>query len=99
MRITSVEIYPARKPSFLANAKVTLNDDEGNSITITDYRVLSNKQSELWVASPNYTIPDGKAWRYEPTIILSRKLQFDVSEVVLAAYAKWVAVPTSGGAR
>jgi DNA-binding cell septation regulator SpoVG len=88
MHITNVEIYPARKPSFLANAKITLSDDEGNSVTITDFRVLANKQSELWVAVPNYTIPDGKGWVYEPTIILSRKLQFEISEAVLAAYAK-----------
>lgn len=91
MRITNVEIYPARKPSFLANAKVQLSDDEGNSVTITDFRILKNKQSELWVAVPNYTIPDGKGWIYEPTVILSRKLQFDISEAVLAAYAKWTA--------
>jgi DNA-binding cell septation regulator SpoVG len=89
MRITNVEIYPARKPSFLANAKVTLSDDEGNSVTITDFRLLRNKQSELWVAVPNYTIPDGKGWVYEPTIIMSRKLQFEVSEAVLGAFAKW----------
>lgn len=89
MHITDVEIYPARKPSFLANAKVTLADEKGNSVTITDFRLLRNKQSELWVAVPNYTIPDGKGWVYEPTIVLSRKLQFEISEAVLAAYAKW----------
>ena len=95
MHITDVEIYPARKPSFLANCKVTLTDDDGNSVTITDFRILQNKQSELWVAVPNYTIPDGKGWIYEPTIILSRKLQFQISEAVVAAYAKW----QEGGAR
>ena len=89
IRITNVEVYPARKPSFLANTRVTLSDDEGDSVTITDFRLLRNKQSELWVAVPNYTIPDGKGWVYEPTIILSRKLQFEVSEAVLAAYARW----------
>ena len=89
MRITNVEIYPARKPSFLANAKVQLSDDQGNSVTITDFRILRNKQSELWVAVPNYTVPDGKGWVYEPTIILSRKFQFEISEAVLAAYEKW----------
>lgn len=103
MHITNVEIYPARKPSFLANAKVTLGDNEGNTITITDFRILSNKQSELWVAVPNYTVPDGKAWRYDPTIVLSRKLQFEVTEAVLAAYPKWqqpiVQKPVAGGAQ
>jgi hypothetical protein len=89
MYIANVEIYPARKPSFLANAKVQLSDDEGNSITITDFRILRNKQSEFWVAVPNYTIPDGKGWIYEPTVILSRKLQFEISEAILATYAKW----------
>ena len=89
MRIINIEIYPARKPSFLANAKVTLSDDEGNSVTITDFRLLRNKQSELWVAVPNYTLPDGKGWVYEPTVVLSRKLQFEISEAVLDAYAKW----------
>jgi hypothetical protein len=96
MHIAEVEIYAARKPSFIANARVTLSDDEGNSVTVTDFRVLRNKQSELWVAVPNYTIADGKGWIYEPTIILSRKLQFEVSEAVLAAYT---AKQASGGAR
>jgi hypothetical protein len=103
MRITNIEIYPARKPSFLANARVELSDNEGNSLTITDFRILRNKQSDLWVAVPNYTIPDGKGWIYEPTVILSRKLQFEISEAVLAVFAKWQQPigqkPLAGGAR
>jgi len=58
MRITNVEIYPARKPTFLANAKVTLLLDDQESITLTDFRILRNKQAELWVAPPNFAIPD-----------------------------------------
>jgi DNA-binding cell septation regulator SpoVG len=98
LRITDASIYPARKPSFLANAKVTLSDDSDNSITITDLRVLKNKQNETWIALPNYCVPDGKSWTYESTVILSRKLQFEISEAVLAAYAKWTApiAPNAG---
>src|SRR5262252_3922922 len=96
-RITNVEIYSARKPSFLASARVQLSDDEGNSVTITDFRILRNKQSELWVAVPNYTVPDGKGWVYEPTIILSHKLQFEISDAVVAAYERWKT--PIGGAR
>jgi len=91
LRITNVEIYPARKPNFLANAKVTLSDDEGNSITVTDLRLLKNKSYETWVALPNYAVPDGKSWTYEPTVILCRKLQLEVFDAVLAAYDKWAA--------
>src|SRR5690348_941773 len=103
LRITNVEIYRARKFSFLANAKVTLSDERGNSITITDLRLLKNKCLETWVALPNSAVPEGKTWSYEPTVILSRTLQLEVFDAVLAAYEKWASeqaqTAPSGGAR
>lgn len=86
MKVHQVEIYPPRKASCIANAKVTLSDDAGSSIVIDDLRVIRNAQGQLWVAPPTYSTAQGKAWEYFPTVTFDRALRRQVEDAVLAAY-------------
>jgi DNA-binding cell septation regulator SpoVG len=98
MKVNVLEVTSARKQSALASARVELADAEGNAITIDDLRILRNRQSQLWVALPTYSVPDGKSFRYEQTVILSRELKRQVEDACLQAYDRWAA-PAQGGGR
>jgi hypothetical protein len=61
------------------------------AITIADFRVLQNKQGNLWVAAPSRAVqlPAGRGFEYHPVVILSRPLHRVVEDKVLAAFAQW----------
>jgi DNA-binding cell septation regulator SpoVG len=98
MKVNVLEISSPRKQSALANVRIELVDADGNVITIDDMRVLRNRQSQLWVAFPTYSVPDGKSFRYQQTVILSRELKRQVEDTCLQAYDRWAA-PAQGSAR
>jgi DNA-binding cell septation regulator SpoVG len=80
MKVNLLEVSSPRKQSALASVKVELADAEGNVVTIDDLRVLRNRQGQLWVAMPTYSLPDGKSFRYEQTVMLSRELKRQVED-------------------
>src|SRR5438132_546967 len=97
MKVNVLEVTSPRKQSALASVKVELADAEGNVITIDDLRVLRNRQNQVWVAIPTYSVPEGKSFRYEPTVVFSRELRSQVEDAALAAYQRWAAEQQSGG--
>lgn len=85
VRVVSVD--PPRKPSFLASVKIELFDENGASLLIIDdLRILKNKEGQLWVGPPNFSVPEGKGWRYVPSVIFSRELRRAVEDAVLTAF-------------
>lgn len=100
MNVKDVVIYSSRKSSVLASARVQLADSDGDVVILDDLRVLRNKQGSLWCALPTYSIAEGKSYRYEATITLSRQLQRDVEDHVLRAFDAWQKdTAADGGAR
>lgn len=91
-----LEVSSPRKQSALACVKVELADAEGNVVTIDDLRILRNRQSQLWVALPTYSVPDGKSFRHEQTVLLSRELKRQVEDACLQAYDRWASSVQDG---
>lgn len=83
-------LQPGRKSSILAHATIELTDGDGDSITIDDLRLLRNRQGQLWVAMPSYSVQEpsaaGRSFTYIPTVVLSRELQRRIEDSVLEAF-------------
>jgi DNA-binding cell septation regulator SpoVG len=90
MHIIVKSIQPATKLHRLADAIVELADCDGDSILISDIRVLQNRQGQVWVAMPSRSISDGgRAFQFVPQVELNRQLQRKIEDVVLEAFEKW----------
>lgn len=89
---------PADKPSILAVAQVELGFDD-HAVTIDDFRVLRNRQSELWVSTPTRSVRSSsfsRDYQYVPVVTLSRILKRMVEDAVLAAYERRGISPDEG---
>jgi hypothetical protein len=90
MKVLSVTIQPPRKSNLLANASVVL-ESEGETLKISDIRIIRNKQDVVWVAWPSYSVQQGRAWEYflsvEPDSMLGKR----ISDAVLAEFEEWQA--------
>lgn len=89
-------IRPATKPHRLAEASVELADSDGDSILISDIRILQNERG-LFVEMPRPSVCEcnrsyGYITQIEPNRQLLRKIQNAVldalRDMVLAAYKK-----------
>lgn len=82
-------ISASHRANVLAQAAVTLSDAD-SSVTISDIRVLENRQGQQWVALPSYAVSSGgKNFSYLPTIELSAPLTRELTARVLEAYESW----------
>lgn len=87
-----LSVNPPRKSSFLATAKVRLTFGEPGAVSVVevdDIRVLKNHRQETWIALPTFSVQDGRNYRYEKTIDVSRGLLRQIETAVLDAYEKW----------
>jgi len=90
MNVIIISIEPATKPHRLADAAVALTDSEGDSVAISDIRILQNRQGQTWVAMPSRSISTGgRSFSYLPQVELNKPLQKKVEEAVLTAYEHW----------
>ena len=65
-------------------------DRSNISITVSDIRVLENRQGQQWVALPSYAVSKGgKDYSYLPTIELTASLTRELTSRVLEAFEKW----------
>lgn len=89
--VAVLELKQSDKPNVLASVTVQISLDVGSQITIADFRVLRNKQGGLWVAAPSRAVqlPGSKGFEYHPVVALSRSLQRETEDKVLAAFAQW----------
>jgi DNA-binding cell septation regulator SpoVG len=95
--VNVLEVSSPKKQSALASLRVELADADGNIVTVDDLRILRNRQGQLWVALPTYSVPDGKSFRYEQTVMLSRELKRQVEDACLQAYDRWATTVQGGG--
>jgi DNA-binding cell septation regulator SpoVG len=89
--VAVLELKKSEKNNVLASATVQITFDADSQITIADFRVLRNKQGNLWVAAPSRAVqlPAGRSFEYHPVVVLSRSLQRETEDKVLAAFAQW----------
>ena len=90
VRGVTVSPAPADKPSLLAVAQVELGFDD-HAVAIDDFRVLRNRQGELWVSTPMRSVRSASSsrdYQYVPVVTLSRILKRMVEDAVLAAYER-----------
>ncbi len=91
MKITSVTFYPSTKAHVLGECKFQLTTEDGEFLIVDRARVLHNKQGELWLALPTYSVPVGRAYEYRPTVTVSTRLRRLIEDAVLPAYKQWAA--------
>jgi DNA-binding cell septation regulator SpoVG len=90
MNITVKSIQASTKPHRLADASIELADCDGDSLVISDLRILQNRQGQVWVAMPSRSVSDGgRSFQYVPQIEPSRQLQRKIEDAVLAAFEGW----------
>jgi DNA-binding cell septation regulator SpoVG len=83
-------IQSATKPHRIADTSVELTDANGDSLVISDIRILRNRQGQLWVAMPSRSVNDGsRSFQYLPQVELGRNLQRMVEDAVLDEYERW----------
>jgi len=90
MNVTVKSVRPSTKPHRLADAIVQLADADGDSLLISDIRILQNKQGQTWVAMPSRSVSDGgRSFQYLAQVEANRPLNRKIEDSVLAAFEDW----------
>jgi DNA-binding cell septation regulator SpoVG len=90
MNLKVKSIQRTTKPHRLADAIVELSDGNGDSVVISDVRILQNKQGQQWVAMPSRSVSDGgRSFQYIPQIEANKQLNRKIEDSVLAAFEEW----------
>jgi DNA-binding cell septation regulator SpoVG len=93
-------IQHTSKPHRLADATVELGDSDGDSLLISDIRILQNRQGQMWVAMPSRSVSEGgRSFQYIPQIESNRQLLRKIEDAVLAAFEKWRQSQSEAGVR
>ena len=100
MQVKVKLIQAAIKPNRLADATIELADADGDSIVISDIRILENKQGQTWVAMPSRSVSEGgRSYQYIPQVELNRQLRRKIEDAVLAAFEEWKQSQSNAGVR
>ena len=100
MNIKVKLIQSATKPHRLADAIVELADADGDSLVISDIRVLENRQGQNWVAMPARSVSEGgRSYQYVPQIESNRQLKRKIEDAVLTAFEQWRQSQSNSGVR
>jgi DNA-binding cell septation regulator SpoVG len=98
MNVKVKSIQASTKPHRLADASVELADSDGDSLVISDLRILQNKQGQVWVAMPSRSVNDGgRSFQYIPQVEPSRQLQRKIEDTVLTAFEEWKQSQSNSG--
>jgi DNA-binding cell septation regulator SpoVG len=90
MNVTVRTIQASAKPHRLADATVELVDADGDSLVISDIRILQNRQGQAWVAMPSRSVNEGgRSFQYTPQVESNRQLQRKIEDTVLTAFEQW----------
>ncbi len=89
MKVTVNLIQAATKPHRLAGAIVELADADGDSLVISDIRILENRQGQSWVAMPTRSVSAGRSYQYIPQVELNRPLKRKIEDAVISAFEDW----------
>ena len=100
MNVKVRTIQTSAKPHRLADASVELTDSDGDSLVISDLRILENRQGQTWVAMPSRSVSEGgRSFQYIPQIESNRQLQRKIEDAVLAAFEEWKQSQSNLGVR
>jgi DNA-binding cell septation regulator SpoVG len=100
MNVKLKSIQASTKPHRLADASIELSDGDGDSIVISDIRILENKQGQVWVAMPNRSVSEGgRSFQYIPQIESNRQLRRKIEDSVLTAFEEWKLTQSKAGVR
>lgn len=100
MNVKVKQIQRSTKPHRLADATVELSDGNGDSLVVSDIRVLQNKQGQAWVAMPSRSVSEGgRSFQYVPLVESSRQLQRKIEDCVLTAFEQWNQSQVAAGVR
>jgi DNA-binding cell septation regulator SpoVG len=100
MNVQVRRIQASAKPHRLADASVELTDSDGDSLVISDLRVLQNRQGQTWVAMPSRSVNEGgRSFQYLPQIETNRQLQRKIEDAVLVAFEQWKQSQSEAGVR
>jgi hypothetical protein len=83
---------PSAEPAILADVKIELIADFGDSITINHACILLHQQGQLSVLMPLYRLysdPAGHRYDNQPALILSESLKRSVEDAVFQAFFDW----------
>jgi DNA-binding cell septation regulator SpoVG len=90
MNVKVISLTASTKPHRLADASVELSDHDSDSVTISDIRILQNKQGQVWVAMPSRSVNEGgRSFQYVPQVEPGRRLQRKIEDAVLTAFEEW----------
>ena len=90
MNVKVKMIQSATKPHRLADASIELADSGGDSLIISDIRILQNKQGQVWVAMPSRSVNEGgHSFQYFPQVESNKQLQRKIEDMVLGAFEEW----------
>jgi DNA-binding cell septation regulator SpoVG len=100
MKVKVRTIETSAKPHRLADASVELTDSDGDSLVISDLRILQNKQGQTWLAMPSRSVSEGgRSFQYVPQIEPNRQLQRKIEDSVLTAFEEWKRAQFEAGVR
>jgi len=97
VQVTSIQA--ATKPHRLADATVELADADDDVLTISDIRILENRQGQHWVAMPTRSVSAGRSYQYIPQIESNRQLKRKIEDAVLEAFNEWKQSQSKAGVR
>jgi hypothetical protein len=91
MQVKVLAFSRSVKPAVLASVRFELIAENGDSVTVDDARVLKNRNGQLWLAMPSYSMQTvgGRGYDYLPAVILSNALKRAVEDAVLPAFEVW----------
>jgi DNA-binding cell septation regulator SpoVG len=93
-------IQTSAKPHRLADASVELTDSDGDSLVISDIRILQNRQGQTWVAMPSRSVSEGgRSFQYIPQVEPNRQLRRKIEDAVLTAFEEWKKSQSNLGVR
>ena len=100
MNVSVTSIQAATKPHRLADATVELADADDDVLTISDIRILENRQGQTWVAMPTRSVSEGgRSYSYIPQIESNRQLKRKIEDAVLEAFNEWKQLQSKAGVR
>jgi DNA-binding cell septation regulator SpoVG len=100
MNIKVLSIKPSGKAHRLADASIELTDSNGDSLVVSDLRILENRQGQFWVGMPSRSVSEGgRSFQYIPQVEPSRLLQRKIEDAVLTAFEEWKRSQSEMGVR
>jgi hypothetical protein len=90
MNATVKSVRPSRRENVLAEVILEIADGD-EVITIDNARILRNKQGNLWLAMPSYSVPlpGARGYEYLPVVVVTKELRRQAEDAALEAYERW----------